>query len=92
MAALLAAAVLGGCAAPAPPAPGASAADLAADRARREERLKLMQEYWQEATAGRAPPSPAPAAPLLRYPAGTYDGVAFGPRLAPDPSLGEPAR
>ncbi|HEX3728435.1 MAG TPA: hypothetical protein VHV47_01430 [Opitutaceae bacterium] len=86
------AALLGGCAAPSPPGPGSSAAELAADRARREERLKLMQEYWQDAAGGRETPAGGRAPLLLHYPAGTYDGVAFGPRAAPDPSLAEPVR
>jgi len=85
-------ALLAGCAGPRPPEPGSSAAELAADRARREERLKLMQEYWQDAAGGREAPAPARPPLLLHYPAGTYDGVAFGPRVASDPSLAEPVR
>jgi hypothetical protein len=84
---------LAGCAhAPATPPPPA-ADQSAAEQARREERLKLMQEYWQEHTAADAEnPSGPPAPPPLEYPAGTYSGINFAPRLAPDPSLAEPDR
>jgi hypothetical protein len=49
-----------------------------------------MQEYWYEQTA--APDPAAGANPGYDYPAGAYAGLAFGPRRAADPGLGEPAR
>jgi hypothetical protein len=62
----------------------------AIDRARREERIRIMQEAWnrQAAPNGR----PAAGAPLLDYPAGSYLGIRFAPRTAADPSLAEPDR
>jgi hypothetical protein len=90
---LFAAGAAGGCASPTVPG-SPSAPALAADQARREERLKIMQEYWYEQTAAPSPESgdgPAPAR-LLDYPAGSYAGLAFGPRRAADPALAEPAR
>ena len=70
-----------------------SALQAAAEAARREERQKIMREYWAEPTeAGNAAPLRAGAGPLLRYPAGTYAGINFGARLAEDPSLTEPFR
>jgi hypothetical protein len=91
--ALLLALLAAGCASPAAPVPR-NAEALAADRARRDERQKIMQEYWQGETGQRrdAGPTRSAAPRLLHYPAGTYDGVAFAPRLAADPSLAEPAR
>jgi hypothetical protein len=52
-----------------------------------------MQEYWEEQTVADRDkePGPADAAPL-EYPAGTYSGINFAPRVAPDPSLAEPKR
>jgi hypothetical protein len=70
--------------------------DSPAEQARREERLKLMQRYWQERT-GATPAGdghatwPAPDGPLT-YPAGTYDGLRFAPRVTDEPGLGEPVR
>ena len=66
----------------------------AAEAARREERLKIMQDYWYDKTlsaqadeaGGNHPPQ------VLQYPAGTYSGIRFAPRVAADPSLSEPAR
>jgi len=90
---------LGGCARPTAPAASMSggrgeAAEEAAEAARRDERRKIMQEYWYEHTAmadagERTVPAPAP---LLSYPAGFYQGINFGPREAPDPALAEPIR
>jgi hypothetical protein len=79
-----------------PPAPGPAAAEAA----RRQERLQLMQRLWAgqtgaglEAAPGGAGPAPAdPAAAGLTYPAGVYDGLRFAPRLAPDSGLAEPPR
>jgi hypothetical protein len=90
---LLAAGAAGGCASPTVPG-SPSAAAQAAEQARREERLKIMQQYWYEQTAAPGPDAGAePAAGrLLDYPAGTYAGIAFGPRRAADPSLAEPDR
>jgi hypothetical protein len=86
-------AAAGGCASPTIPG-SPSAAELAADQARREERLKIMQQYWTEQTA--APPeaaaSPSAAPPLLDYPAGSYSGINFAPRRTADPGLAEPIR
>lgn len=66
-----------------------------AEQVRREERLKIMQDYWYDQTlaanAGGGPGQISPE-PLLRYPAGYYEGVRFAPRLAPGPSLTEPTR
>jgi hypothetical protein len=85
----LAAAWGGGCEAPAP-----SPSDRTEiDRARREERLKILQQYWYDRTLSAGPEGRAalPRA-LLEYPAGTYSGINFGPRVAADPSLAEPER
>jgi len=66
----------------------------AAEAARREERLKILQDYWYDQTlsaeAGRAT-SPQNDE-LLQYPAGIYSGIRFAPRLASDPLLSEPLR
>jgi hypothetical protein len=87
------AALAGGCALPTSPVPPTSPQAEAVEQARRDERLRIMQAYWYDHTlspAGEAGPA-APDAPL-EYPAGTYSGIRFGPRLAPDPSLAEPDR
>jgi hypothetical protein len=82
-----------GCAHPAAPGGTSAANEQAAEQARRGERLKIMQEYWQEHTVADREKKPGLAdAPPLEYPAGTYSGINFGPRLAPDPSLAEPNR
>jgi hypothetical protein len=90
---MIAVSAAGGCAAPTIPG-SPSVAAQAAEQARREERLKIMQQYWYEQTV--APGPEAGAEPetgrLLDYPAGTYAGLAFGPRRAADPSLAEPDR
>ena len=84
----LLAALLGGCAHS--PAPAPAPAD--AESARREERRKIMQEYWYDHTLApqRATETGVPAP--VDYPAGTYSGINFGPRRAPDPGLEEPVR
>jgi hypothetical protein len=85
----LAAAWGGGC-----ESPSAAPSDLTeVDRARREERLKILQQYWYDRTlsAGADGGVTRPQA-LLEYPAGTYSGINFGPRVAADPSLAEPVR
>jgi hypothetical protein len=65
----------------------------AVERARREERIKVMQRYWDDRTLSRGPDSgAAPAPELLEYPAGSYSGINFAARLAADPSLAEPDR
>jgi hypothetical protein len=66
----------------------------AVEQARRQERLKIMQDYWREQTlsARRETSGQAGNAPLLEYPAGTYSGLLFAPRLAADPTLTEPIR
>lgn len=74
----------------------AGAADAtreAVERARREERIKVMQRYWEDRTLSQGPDAgAAPAPKLLEYPAGNYSGINFAPRLAADPSLAEPDR
>ncbi len=85
----LAGLAVGACVSPKVPPPDPDAVD----RARRDERLKVMQQYWDEQTS--APPEEAVSgeeAALLDYPAGDYGGIRFGPRRAPDPSLAEPRR
>jgi len=80
-----------GCASrPADPPPQAEAVE----QARREERQKVLQQYWAERTSDLPGPPPASRAawPDLSYPAGEYGGIWFGPRQAQDPSLGEPLR
>lgn len=71
------------------------APDSAAEQARREERLKLMQRYWLDRTEGTVAgeAAPLPAAPgRLSYPAGRYDGLLFSAREAAGPGLEEPVR
>lgn len=64
----------------------------AAESARREERQKIMREYWYDHTlAPGLPVEPAPL-PRIAYPAGAYSGVNYGPRLASDPAMAEPVR
>jgi len=80
-----------GCASrPADPPPQAEAVE----QARREERQKVLQQYWAERTSDLPGPPPVSRAawPDLSYPAGEYGGIWFGPRQAQDPSLGEPLR
>ena len=64
------------------------------EQARREERLKIMQDYWYDQTLSprREATGVIAQASLLNYPAGTYDGIRFAPRQAADSSLAEPAR
>ena len=82
-----------GCAHPSAPGPPRTSDEEAAEEARRGERLKIMQEYWQENTVAGGEKGPGPmAAPALEYPAGNYSGINFGPRIARDPSLTEPNR
>jgi hypothetical protein len=83
----------GGCALPTSPVPSPGPQAEAAEQARREERLRILQEYWYDHTlspGGDA--APAPGAPLLEYPAGVYSGIRYVARLAADPSLAEPDR
>jgi hypothetical protein len=99
----LLAACLAGCASPtAPLESGASstphsnpAVEQAIEAARRDERQKIMQEYWYDhtAAAGDSGESAGPEGPpVLLYPAGNYDGINFALRQAHDPSLAEPIR
>jgi hypothetical protein len=88
-AALAAAGLFAGCAHSNPRAEEVAAAE----RARRDERLKIMREYWYDRTlAPAADNESAPPHPLTSYPAGTYSGVNYGPRLASDPGMTEPIR
>jgi hypothetical protein len=66
----------------------------AVEQARREERQKVLQQYWSDRTSDLPGPPPVSSAtwPDLSYPAGEYGGLWFGPRQAQDPSLGEPIR
>ncbi len=69
-------------------------AAAAVEAARREERQKIMRQYWYEQTEampGGGRPDPAASVPL-HYPAGEYGGVNFGARTAADSSLAEPDR
>jgi len=77
-----------GCAGP--PAPAGDPAAI--EQARRDERERIMRDTWAERTLA---PDPTPAGrgpPRIAYPAGTYSGIRFGPRSAPDPSLADPVR
>jgi hypothetical protein len=66
----------------------------AVEQARREERQKVLQQYWRERTSDLPGPPPISrgAWPDLSYPTGEYNGLWFGPRQAQDPSLAEPSR
>ena len=66
----------------------------AIEQARREERQKVLQQYWLDRTASLSqPPSISPfSSPLLSYPAGVYGGLRFAARQAQDPSIADPAR
>lgn len=65
----------------------------AVEQARRDERVRIMQRYWNENTLSPDSGAGAPPAPeRLDYPAGDYSGINFAPRSAADPSLGEPNR
>ena len=66
----------------------------AAEEARREERLKILQDYWNDKTlSSQADAATGAQAPeLLPYPAGIYSGIRFAPRVAADSSLSEPTR
>jgi hypothetical protein len=90
-----AAAFLGGCAASPVTHRSLDPATSAAEQARREERLKLMQQFWRESTGAVSDPSrlvvPGPVPPLS-YPAGRYGGLIFSPRVAAGPGLIEPPR
>jgi hypothetical protein len=79
---------LAGCAHSSPPPTDAASAESA----RREERQKIMREYWYDHTlAPGRETEPAPP-PRIAYPAGAYSGVNYGPRLASDPAMAEPVR
>lgn len=71
-----------------------SAVQDAAEAARRDERQKIMNQYWAEQTESMERPTAVGATdgPPLHYPGGNYDGINFAARIAADPSLGEPAR
>jgi hypothetical protein len=69
-------------------------AAAAVEAARRDERQKIMRQYWYEQTEalpGDARGAAAAQVPL-HYPAGEYGGVNFGARTATDSSLAEPER
>ena len=90
---LLCAALGGGCALPTSPVPASAPQAEAVERARREERLRILQAYWYDHTLSPSVDGePAHAAAPLEYPPGTYDGIRFGPRAAPDAALAEPDR
>ena len=80
-----------GCASHATDAPAPAEA---IEQARREERQKVLQQYWQDRTASLSGPPPVSpgSSPDLSYPAGIYGGLRFAPRQARDASLAEPAR
>ena len=90
--------LLAGCASPALPLPPSAASalpeDPAAAAARRDERQKIMQEYWFEHTVAAEAGDRVGAAgpPPLLYPAGNYGGINFAPRQAAEPGLAEPVR
>ena len=89
----LAALLAAGCASPRPP-DSVKPDPEALEQARRDERQRIMQQYWYE-HAVEGPPAPSvglDAGPVLAYPAGTYGGLLFAPRQALDPSLAEPNR
>ena len=67
---------------------------MAIEQARREERQKVLQQYWADRTGSLpGPPAVSRASwPDLLYPAGQYGGLWFAPRQAQDPSLAEPPR
>lgn len=61
--------------------------DEAKEDGARQERLKIMNDYWDShaTRGGNAPatastPTTAPATTTVTYPAGVYDGVTYGPR------------
>lgn len=64
----------------------------AAERARREERQRIMREYWYERTLAPADEASLPPDTAVDYPAGTYGGLRFGPRRGSGPGLEEPVR
>jgi hypothetical protein len=89
---LVAAAALAaaGCATRSPP----PTPEAAAEQARRDERLRIMQQYWYDQTAS-PPAEPGAvdgASALLDYPAGSYGGINFAPRRAAGPGLEDPPR
>lgn len=90
--------LLADCASPTKPVPPAAAPpvpeDPVAAAARKDERQKIMQEYWYEHTvAAEAGERAGPAGPPpLLYPAGSYGGINFAPRQTAEPSLAEPVR
>ena len=80
----------------------ASAAAAAADEAeaaRRQERLRLMQRIWADATAVPLPGDPGRTAPLVpgrpisvSYPSGDYNGIRLAPHTGAQADLTEPVR
>jgi hypothetical protein len=89
---------LAGCTSSTAPNPSPKSAEsesAAVESARRDERQKLLQEYWYEHAIAAGDPDDRPGAsalPQLLYPAGNYGGLNFAPRQAPDSSLAEPLR
>jgi hypothetical protein len=91
--------LLASCASPAEPVRPIGTATVAEnsaiEAARRDERQKIMQEYWNEHTVVAADldgHGGTSGLPPLFYPAGSYRGVNFAPRQAADSYLTEPAR
>jgi hypothetical protein len=77
----------------------ASAAADEAEAARRQERLRLMQRIWADATAAPLPGDPSRTLPLVparpvsvSYPAGDYDGIRLAPHTGPQADLTDPTR
>jgi len=77
----------------APAAPETAAAE------QRQERLRLMQRIWADATAAPLPGDPGKPPPLapgrpasVTYPAGDYNGIRLAPHTAPLADLTEPVR
>jgi len=80
-------------------APASDLASEQAEDARRQERLRLMQRIWADATAAPLPGDPARTVPLVptkpvsvTYPAGDYDGIRLAPHTSASASLTEPVR
>jgi uncharacterized protein YcfJ len=62
----------------------------ARDQGARDERVKLMNDYWQSQAVDRAhEPAPEtakkPGTTTMTYPPGVYDGVLYGPRTVEVP-------
>lgn len=65
------------------------------ERGRRDARVEVMQKYWKDQTLSPedGADSDQKAAPrAVDYPAGTYEGIKYGPRTTTAPTLEEPRR